>query len=238
MDKINNQELTRINELLERSSDFIAYFELAESKIMEWREDITQQAASHSEHLQGLKQELETIKEFFSRAGIEQFNEAAENTMSQGNDYLQSLKHTEQALLRQIHDHRAELTRISQHAISDITHHANKTLGTIHEKLSHYDVEHFDTVANRSCEKVEHSTQTILQKSNTLLKIFQWKALSLTLATTLITAFAVSFYVSDEYPWEMHQQATNERGAGKILLNAWPELSQSEKNKILNHRLS
>jgi hypothetical protein len=43
-------------------------------------------------------------------------------------------------------------------------------------------------------------------------------------------------YTNNEYPWEMHQQALNERDAGKILLNAWPTLTYHEKNKILYHQ--
>lgn len=233
---LKDDELGRINDLLERTSEFIAYFEHAETKMMDWRQDITQQADNHSEHLQFLKNELETIKEFFLRAGIEQFNQAAESTMSQGDNYLQSLKNTEQQLLRQIHDHRAEISRITQHALSEVTHHANKTLGAIHNKLSQYDISQFDVVANKSCKKVENSTKDILIKSAKLLKIFQLRTISLTIITTLIAAFTISIYVSDEYPWEMHQQASSERNAGKILLTAWPNLSQKEKEKILNNR--
>ena len=44
--------------------------------------------------------------------------------------------------------------------------------------------------------------------------------------------------MSNELPWEIHQHAINERQAGKVLMQAWPMLSEEEKTKILGKRES
>ena len=52
--------------------------------------------------------------------------------------------------------------------------------------------------------------------------------------TTVLTAFVILLYLNGELPWEMHHKAINERHAGKVLLQAWPNLTLEEKTKILN----
>ena len=45
MKHINEQDVTRLKELLHRTGEFIAYFEVSEAKMIEWRQDIEHQAA-------------------------------------------------------------------------------------------------------------------------------------------------------------------------------------------------
>ena len=45
MEHYQEEDLVRIKELLRHTSEFIAYFELIETKMMEWRQDIEQHAS-------------------------------------------------------------------------------------------------------------------------------------------------------------------------------------------------
>ena len=238
MDQLTAEEVKRLTTLLKRTGEFIAYFEIAETKMIEWRQEIAHQAASQQEQLNEIRTELDRMQQVISEAGLECFQTAAEETLSQSDDYLNSLKNIEQQLLRQIHDHRAELTRVSQHAMTKITQKASEAVQTMDEKLSCFDAKQFTQIATKSCAQVEKSAKATIRIGSRLLKHFEWRSVTLTLVTSLTTALVFGLYTNAEYPWEMHQHANNERGAGKVLLEAWPTLTHHEKNKILHKHTS
>lgn len=180
MEHQQKDELTRIRELLQHTSEFIAYFELAETKMHAWRQEIEQQGA----HLLQQQELLKTL--------------------------------TSDSLTR--------IDKQSEHAIALIS-----------KQLSRYDPQKFHRIANESCEQVKQAAHEAVHKSNKLLRMFQLRFNLFTVLTTILTAFIISLYLNGELPWEMHHQAKNERQAGKVLLQAWPKLSQEEKTKILGY---
>jgi hypothetical protein len=229
------EHINLLNTLLARTNEFIEFFNHAEAKMIKWRHEITQQATLQQQQLNLLQTELEQMQTFISESGLNCFRSAAEETASQSDEYLQSLKSTEQQLLRQIHGHRAEITRITQHALSQITQQTTHAVTQLNEKLS------LSTAAQITCNphtfevttKSEELSQTGTPELVLPNRVHSWRAISLTMVTSILTALIFGLYTTDEYPWEMHQQAHNERGAGKMLLSAWPTLTHQEKRKIL-----
>lgn len=216
-------------------NEFITLFEIAETKMAEWRHEITQQANAQQEQLNDFKIELDRMQHVISEAGLECFRSMAEETISQSDDYLHGLKNIEQQLLRQIHDHRAELTRITQHAMTRISQKASQTAHILDEKLSQQDAIQFNQLAHHHFEKRKAPSVTLMkQREKITTRYIKWQSITLTFVTSLVTALVFGLYTTDELPWEMHQQATSERGAGKVLMSAWPSLTHQEKNKILN----
>ncbi len=163
MERINETELARLKKLMRQTGEFIAYFELVDTKMAEWRQDIEYQASVQQKLLHQLK--------------------------IQQQDCLQL--------------HQQTLSKMEEQSAQAITH-------------------------------IEQSAQNTLLKSETSLRRSQWQSIVLPLLTTLLTTFALGLYMSNEYPWEIHQHALNERGAGVVLINAWPTLSQQERTKILS----
>jgi hypothetical protein len=233
MDDLKEQDISRLQELLHRTSEFIGYFELTETKMMEWRQDIDHQARAQFEQLQAIKNELNTFQQMLTQAGLKRFRAEAEHTLHQGKAYLLKIQKTEQQLIEQIKAHQQELTHMTQNATHLISQHSNQVIEKISHHLSHYDPQHIDRIVNDGCSKIEQSSLGALVKNKSLLKRVQWHSVALTVFTTMVTAFVISLYVSDEYPWETHRHAVNERGAGKVLISVWPKLNQQEKLRIL-----
>lgn len=232
------EHLTLLNTLFSQTQAFIERFERAETKMNAWRDEITQQATYQQTQLHNLRAELDRMESILSAADVDQFRIATEETASQDSEYLDSLKNTEQQLLRQIHGHRAELTRITQHAVTQINHTTTQAVSMIEEKLA----VHFPTstpsimplpAENLVEDDLQSADEPMTQKTPPAI-FREWRSITITLVTTLLTALIFGMYTSAEYPWEMHQQARSERGAGKVLLNAWPLLTQDEKLKILS----
>lgn len=240
MEQLDKQDVARLNDLLHRTGEFIAYFELAESKMMEWRQTIEQNAQAHEvqfqQQLQALQMELGSLQEMFTAAGLATFRKATDNALQQAQQYLNAMQETKTQFFHELVDYKTELNQLHEQSINQLNDYTTKSLERIDSQLAHYDPRHFSRIANESCSQVEKSAKHAITVSNKLLRRFEWRAIILTFATSLLTAFAIGLYVSDELPWEIHQHVMNERGAGKLLISAWPKLSYQEKVKIIGEQ--
>jgi hypothetical protein len=234
MERINEQDLARFKDILAHASEFIAYFELADTKMLEWRQDIEHQASQQEKQLHLLQADLNAIQQALSQNELHRFYTAAEVALNQGKDYLLTMQITKQTLLRQLNRQQRELNELNQQAITKIAEYGAQISKQIDKQLSNYDTSHFQQLTHEHCTQMEQSARNTILKSEKLVSRFQWHTIMLTVFTTLLTTCALGLYLSSEYPWEVHQHVMNERDAGKILINAWPILTQEEKTKILS----
>ncbi|KTD44918.1 hypothetical protein [Legionella quateirensis] len=234
MEHYQDDDIVRVKELLRHTGEFIAYFELAETKMLEWREEIEQQNTRLLHCTQTLHNELASINELLSQAGAAKFRITAEKALAQGEANLHTLERSCNQFTLNFQQHQEKLKTLTEHCIDKIEKHTTKATQTIAAQLARYDVHQFHRIASESCDHVERVANDAVNKSNKLLSMFQLRFGLFAVFTTLLTAFVIVLYLSDELPWEMHHQAMNEREAGKVLLQAWPNLSQEEKEKILN----
>ena len=233
-----DQDLVKLKELLRHTGEFIAYFELAETKMMEWRHDIEQQAQTHhhkaQQQLQNLQNEFTALQEVLTQAGLARFRLTAEKTLKQGEEHIELLQKTSQQIINDMMIKQNEFSKLMEKNLLQIEQHTIGAVEHIDSQLAQYDVQHFRRIASDSCEQVEKAATNAVAKSAHILHNFQWRSVMLVLLTTILTVFAIGLYISNEFPWELHQHAMNEREAGKVLIKAWPALSQEERIKILN----
>ena len=230
MEHSQENDLARIHDLLSHTSEFIAYFELAETKMIEWRADIMQQTEL-------FKIEMMAINKVLSAAGTTNFRQITERALNQGEKNLELLERNSNQFMHTIQNQQEHLRQLTEKCIKNIEHHSAHASSLIAAQLAKYDVHQFHRIATESCDHVERVANDAVSKSNKLLSMFQLRLGLFAVLTTILTSFVIVLYLSDELPWEMHHQAMNERQAGKVLLNAWPKLTQEEKAKILNDDL-
>ncbi len=229
------QDLAQIKELLRHTSEFIAYFEVAESKMLEWRGQLDEQRTYIKQQQEQLNKELLSINNSISEAGLTRFHSSAKDILAQGDTYLKALEKNTALLMAQGTQQQEQLGYFSQQCIEKIEQQTTKAVQSISNELKHYDVAQFHRIANESCVHVERIAHATVSKSKKLLSLFQLRHSLFALFTTILTAFIVALYLSDELPWEMHHKAVNERQAGKVLLDAWPNLSSEVKATILGN---
>lgn len=234
MHDLHTQDIHKLKQLLQHTSEFIAYFELAETKMFEWRQELDHQTTSIKQMTQDIGAKISSCKELLSQSGIDNLRDVTEKALSRGDATLRTLEKSYVDLNHHLQEQQDLLKEMTQTSIHNIELHVNRSLEVMISQLSKYDVKLFHRIANESCDHVERVAQNAVHKSNKLFRLFQWRFGALMAVTTLITAFSVLLYVTDEAPWEIHQQAKNEREAGRLLLNAWSDLSQQEKSKILH----
>lgn len=232
------QEIQRVKELLRHTGEFIAYFELVETKMIEWRNEIEEQAKNHQTHaqqeLQTIRNELEALQEVLTHAGLARFRLAADNALQQGGEHLELLKHTSQDFLDKIAQKHLLFNELTEKSLNKMDEHIANGIQRIEKALGQYDAKHFRLIAHESCDQVERVASKAVIQSTHLVNSFQWRVASITLITSLITVLTFALYMNNELPWETHRHAVNERHAGKVLMKAWPGLTEEEKNKILN----
>lgn len=238
MEQLHEKDLIKIKELLRHTGEFIAYFELVESKMITWRQDIELQAQTQEQkttrQLQSLHNDLEALQEVLTQAGIARLRLRCEEALQQGETHLATLQKTGQQLLAEMSSHQNEFREIMSTNMMILERHTELAINKINSQLATHDVDLFRRIANESCEKVEQVSSNAMQKSSGLLRNFQWRSMALAFFTTVVATLMLGMYISNEMPWEIHQQAKNEREAGRTLLKAWPLLSQQEQNKILH----
>lgn len=226
-------DLARLNNLLNRSSEFIAYFELAESKLLEWKELIDEQQNRIGQQQQQLEDDLAALKTTLADTGILNLRTATESLLNHAQTQVKTMEKASQRFILELENRQQEVTQLSQACLAKIEGQSQKALTQMLSELKHYDVAQFHRIANESCSHVERLAQATIKKSQRALGLFQLRHSVLAILTTALTAFIVSLYLNGELPWEMHQKAVSERQAGKVLLDAWPSLSQEIKAKIL-----
>ncbi|QDP71727.1 hypothetical protein FOG18_03640 [Legionella israelensis] len=233
------KDLARIKELLTRTTEFVAYFELVETKMREWQQTIEQEKQTHlkqhQEQTQSLRQELDALHQLLSQTGMDHFRQSITTTLSQGEKQLKSLQAKGEKLVENMNLQLEHFNQFTEQSIEKIQNYTSEAITRFDTKLSQYDVNEFHRIVDESCLHIEHFSQNAINKNKHLLKSLQWRFLLLAIITTLLTTFVIGLYVSDEMPWETHQQAMNERQAGRVLLQAWPHLSHQERIKILKH---
>lgn len=238
MEAISEQDLLKMRELLRHAGEFIAYFELAESKMIAWRQEIEQQAHNQQEMLSHqvsqLQNELSDLQEVLTQAGLARLRITAEQALQQGESHLQLMQDTSQQVMEELQAQQRELNKMLQKHLQIIEQHTSQSINQVSFQLRDYDIHQFHRIADESCFRVEESSKNAVQQCSSLLKSFQKRVFGMTLITSLVAALAIGLYANNEWPWEMHQHARNEREAGRTLLKAWPNLSEPERNKILS----
>ena len=239
MNHLSEEDFIKLKELLQYTSEFIAYFELADTKMLEWRQDIEQHSKTQhqliQQQLQNLHHELTPLIDSLTQVGIERLRQQLEQALKKGETHVSELEKTGKIMLGQIKEQHHILNTTLEKHLEFLNQHTEQSLIRIDKYLANYDVHHFRRAASESHLQVEKVSGDAIKKSTRLLKLFQWRAFGFAITTTILTTFVVGLYVSNELPWETHQKVMNEREAGKVLLRAWPGLTQQEKNKILNH---
>ena len=228
MDSPDANKQEQIDEFMDRTRDFIAYFNLIENKLEHWCQDMDSRQQKNA-------QIVSQLSKWLDQHDLSALQTHLKSTLDQGKQQLQQIHSVSQQVQESMQKQQQQLQRWTNESLQKIESQTQKLMQTMEKQFARYDVHHFHRIASESCDQVEKVAQDAVGKSTRLLNMFQWRFSLLTITTTLITAFILGMYISDELPWETHKQAYHERQAGQLLLQAWSDLSHHEKAKILKY---
>lgn len=224
METIEAQSVT-LEQLSRQLADFIALYELAASNI-ERHELFTGQRMAEIEvrfkgQLDSIHASLSEFKSLLSEMGIARWRLAAEGALKSGQEHVDVLRESSQALLDEIRlgSQRFESSRTA--AILQLNE-ASKLIG----------LNEFRQATQHYRDALEQQTEKILERLDKSSNWFHWQRVLLIVLVAILSAMTATFVLTNQLPWETHQQSSLERSAGKALLKAWPHLSKEDQDYL------
>lgn len=225
--QMSGNSAEQMRSLLRQMADFIALYETIEEKLVA-REIALEGKLIAGEKL--LAEQLAKIKESFvsfqaimTDAGAARWRIAAENALKEGGQHIRELQETS-----------VQINQALKQGCDAFEKAATDTIAGIAEAGNSFQALGFKEAVAKGCEQVKETSSIGIKRLSKFLKSFHLKSIVLSLTLTMFAVFLTGLYINNEWPWEIHMQASKERHAGQTLLAAWPHLTPAEQQDILN----
>ncbi len=226
-------------EVVKRMGNFIAYAEVFENQMGQWQKDIEQRIHANNALIQNqldeLRETAENLRDVMTEAGVARWRIAAEESLKAGKQHIHTLENICEQHQQAIQSYNDEFKKTAKTSFDRLDRASAYTIKNISEAISSFRISDFQRLTEQSCEIVAETSNSAIIRLKETVRWFHWKNLGLALAITLFASLTVGLYLNDEMPWDIHKHVVAQRNAGTALLNAWPSLSQSERQRILNH---
>lgn len=234
------EEQNRLKELLRRTGEFIAYFEIAEGKMISWKNEIESSLSQHKhqieDQLDAIKSQCDAMNETMTEVGAARWRIAAEKALSEGEQHREAIKSLSDKFIQQCQKERQLLNQIAKKNIEDIQKTETLITLKINNVIKRLNLKELKELAEHSRDLIEESAHTAVSQHQKLLKQFRLKSMALLFSVVVLSSIGMGLYLNDEMPWEIHKHAKQERMAGKALIHAWPDLPQDVRNRIIRNQ--
>lgn len=214
-----------LEKTLEAMSNLIASAATAQKNLLVQEQLIEKRLARTEQIVNSNLQEIEStvlhVQETLANANVDGLRSAVESMRSEGKERTQGLQevYTEAKAIIKKACERAE------HASTQILKGLGRTLDSLHPS-------EFQNLTEVSTEEVKKVSSRATQQITDTVRWFHWKNLFIVFFLSLMVSLSISFYLDDEWPWEVHNTAVKQRLAGAALMNAWAGLSPSDQQLI------
>ena len=228
-----------LKEMVKRMAEFIAYFEIVESRIQEWQSVTNQRIEEHQlivrAQLLEIRQTVAEFEDLMTEAGVARWRLTAENTLQQGRDHLKLLELVSQQHLEKLADHHLEYEAIAKKSFDRLDRASAYTIKNISDAVSTFRLSDFQQMAEQSVNLIENTATSTIQQLRNSSRRFHIKNALFALGIAAFTSITIGLYLNNEFPWETHQHVVTERHYGATLMSAWPALTEHEREKIIQH---
>lgn len=180
--------------------------------------------------------------ELFINKHLEQIQSTVnlfQTTINQARAYelanaLKTLQEDERKQFTALQDSAKEVKNIGQAIKSTIENLSEQTHKNIATALNNLNPNEFQRLVTKSCEEVKTIANSSAQQISTVSRWFNVKnILTVTILSFIVATFTV-LYVNDEWPWEEHKIAEEQRMIGKAVLNIWSQINPVDQQRILS----
>jgi hypothetical protein len=232
-------EADRLKEILRRMGEFIAYFEVAEEKLSLWQrgieEHIQVQDQAVNAQLEEIRNATHELQNIMTETGVARWRMAAEESLKHGRDHIKVFEKLCEDQLGLIEKRNEDINKQVKKSIDRLDRAATYTVKNISESINSFRLSDFQRLTEQSVEQIEKTSQGTIHRLRDMAKWFQWKNVGLAFAIAIFASVSMGLFVNAELPWETHQQVAMQRNAGQALINAWPSLSKSEQQRIIDN---
>lgn len=225
----------RLKNVTRHAAEFIANFEVAESKMDEWERKLYQQEERVQQQLKDIHEATEELRSIMTEAGAARWRISAEQALSLGHEHIETLKALSEEQIKLQRERNEHFMRLAKKTFERLDRASEHAIKNIKESIDAFNPVEMKQIADRNREALESTSAHAITAIQKLHQWFHWKSLGLAAALTIFASITLGLYINDELPWEVHEQVALQRNAGEALINAWPTLSQAERESILRH---
>lgn len=232
---ITSSDLERLKSVTRHAAEFVVNFEIAEKRMDEWEKQLYQQEERVQQQLAAIQEATEELRSIMTEAGAARWRLAAEQALSIGEQHIETYKElcSEQMKLQQ--ERNEQFMRLAKKTFERLDRASEHAVKSIKDSMSVFNPGEMKHLAEKNREILESTSARAVSTIQKLHQWFHWKSFAFATAVTLVASVSLGLYVNDEFPWEEHKQVALQRSAGEALITAWPNLSQEEKERILQH---
>lgn len=232
-------ENEKFKETLKRMSEYIAYLEVAEQKMVSIQAKLDEKIEQHqhrvSDQLKDIQLTINELQGVMSEAGVARWRLAAEETLKSGNEHLKQLEIATEKHLEIFTKNNEEFSKTVHKSFERLDRASAYTIKNISEVISSFRISDFQQFTQQSYEIIEDTSRSVIYHLKTIIKWFHWRNLAMAFGLSFFVSTLTSYYLSGELPWVNHKKMIAQRAAGEALMNAWPTLSDAEKELILKN---
>lgn len=212
-------------------ADFIALFEAAEGKLADqyktMQEQLTTGQRQVNTQMSQIQNLLQSLQDNMTKIGVARWKRSAEDILKMGDAHANSIKEATLEFLNLTEKSHDRLDRATSYTVKSIA-----------EAINSFRVEDFKQLTDTSCQQVKETTATAMRRVNDVINWFHWKNMGMVVCLALIITMVFGLYTKDEWPWEMHKEAEQQRNLGLATIKAWSQLSKSDQERILNSQIN
>ena len=224
-ESIPTDDFNRLQTCMQQVADFIALSEEAVQKL-EKHDTITGEMLEKSsvhfdQQLEQIRGALGDLQSFMTQAGVARLRVSAEHMLTDGQEHLQNIKEATE-----------QFKHVAENSCSNLQRASENSADWIAEAIKSLQIEKFRNLVFENVDRIENSADTAIRRIQKLSKWFQWEKLGIALVVAVLVSLLTGLFINDEMPWETHNKVVMARNVGKMLIQAWPKLSASEKEHI------
>lgn len=228
---LEDNGVIRLRNASHNVADFIALFEAAEGKLTEQYNIMQEQLNAGQKQLNMQMQEIEhllqTLQDNMTKIGVARWKRAAEDILKMGDEHAHAIKEATLEFLNLTEKSHDRLDRATSYTVKSIA-----------EAINSFRVEDFKQLTDTSCQQVKETTAAAVRRVSNVIAWFHWKNIGMVICLALLITMVFGLYTKDEWPWEMHKEAEQQRNLGMATLKAWSQLSRTDQERILNTQVN
>jgi len=209
-------------------TEFLASARTAHESLLVRQKMLEQKLAASEHFVDSEINKIQSVVTYFqdvlSGAGAQEWRSAAEAVHKEGKQQAQLLQGV-------VTDARKSLKETCTH----LDNASSQLVKGLSKTLSNLRTVELEQLADDSAQEVKNFAHTATKQMVEVSRWFYWKNLLLVLFLSFVVVLLTGLFIDDEWPWESHKAAVKERVAGQALLEAWPQLSLVDQQRIMSN---
>lgn len=217
-----------LEELPTQITDFLVSARAAQEHLVARERILEQRMASSEQFIDGELEKIQSVVTHFQRiledAGAQQWRLTTEAIHKEGKEQVQVLQNGLGEVKKTLQNTCAHLETTSTQIVKGLT----KTVSALRTG-------ELEQLAEDSAQQVKTVAKSAINEMKEIGRWFHWKNIAMMSLLCLVVVLFTDLFVDDEWPWESHKNAAKERVAGQALLDAWPKLSLTDQQRIMDN---